>query len=290
LIGKAREEKRTRPGVVQAALLASLAMAGWAHAGGARCWIDKGALVAPAAFGDIAGDFLIDLSAPTSALHVTRANEDGLEGEAATRDLVIAGRRLAGVTLPIVDLDARTAKFDTAINGVIGVDVLRRFIVEIDPAACRLRLLSSRPGLWRGGVRLAISTAGGRPLAPVRITDGVQVRTGHFAIDTADWPTTVGDARLSRPQIADRTSPVRLRAMEVGGRLFEQVPAVVQPQGGPAPGGTPPEEEARGAIGMAVWSQWRLRLDIRNGWLELAPPGRRQVPAFAGTSRRGGAG
>jgi hypothetical protein len=248
--------------MVPIALLAWLALARAAPAGETRCWIDKGALVAPAAFGDIAGDFLIDLSAPASALHVTRAQEGGLEGEAATRDLVIAGRRLAGVALPIVDLDARTAKFDTTINGVIGADLLRRFVVEIDPSPCRMRLLRRRPAAWRRSVRLSIREAGGRPLVPARITDGAQIRTGLFAIDTADWATLVAGARLSRPPAAEAPAPVRLRAVEVAGRLFEQVPAAAQP---------PRNEEAAGAVGMAVWSRWRLRLDIRRGWLELAP-------------------
>lgn len=262
LIGLTREARPRRAVAIGGALLAALALAmawGWpgAEAGETRCWIDKGALVAPAAFGDIAGDFLIDLSAPASALHVTRAQEDGLEGEAATRDLILAGRRLAGVTLAIADLDTRTAKFDTTINGVIGADLLRRFIVEIDPSPCRLRLLLRRPRRWRGSVRLEIGEAGGRPLASARVTDGVQVRSGLFAIDTADWTTVVAGARLSRPQSDDAPAAVRLRAVEVGGRLFEQVPALVQPQGD--------------AIGMAVWSRWRLRLDIRAGWLELAP-------------------
>lgn len=249
--------------MVPVALLASLALAlaRGALAGETRCWIDKGALVAPAAFGDIAGDFLIDLSAPASALHGTRAQEDGLDGKAVTRDLSIAGRRLAGVTLAIVDLDARTAKFDTTINGVVGADLLRRFLVEIDPSPCRLRLLRRRPARWAGSVRLAIRETDGRPLVPASVTDGLKVRSGLFALGTADWATRV-PGRLSRPQTTDAPAPVRLRALEIAGRLFEQVPAATQPHA---------IDEARGAIGMAVWSRWRLRLDMRDSWLELAP-------------------
>jgi hypothetical protein len=266
LIAKARETKRTRALVLGIALLASPTLVRGAD-GGTQCWIDKGALVAPAAFGDIAGDFLIDLSAPASALQVTRAQEDGLDGGSARRDLVVAGRRLVGVTLPIVDLDARTARFDTTINGVIGADLLRRFIVEIDPAPCRLRLLLRRPAAWPGSVRLAVREAGGRPLAPARITDGVRLRAGRFAIATADWSTQIGEARLSRPQNASAAAPVRLRAVEVAGRLFEQVPALVRPP----PDAREDDANDPDAIGMAVWSQWRVRLDMRHGWLELAP-------------------
>jgi hypothetical protein len=262
LIGKARDAKPRCGAMVLIVLLAWLGPVRGAPASETRCWIDKGALVAPAAFGDVAGDFLIDLSAPVSVLHVTRAQEDGLEGIAATRDLSIAGRRLAGVTLAIVDLDARTAKFDTTINGVIGADLLRRFVVEIDPSPCRLRLLRRRSGAWPGSVRLAIREIGGRPLTLARVTDGLKVRSGLFAIDTADWATIVAGARLSRPQPADPPAPVRLRGVEVAGRLFEQVPAALRPPAG---------DETPDAIGMAIWSRWRLRLDLRHGWLELAP-------------------
>ena len=277
MFGKIREFRRRR---LPAALVAWLALAGAAGAGErpgeTRCWIDKGALVAPAAFGDIAGDFLIDLAAPASALHVTRAQEDGLEGAGATRDLVIAGRRLAGVTLAIVDLDARTARFDTAINGVIGADLLRGFVVEIDPSPCRLRLLRRPSGAWRGSVRLAVREAGGRPLAPASVSDGLKVRSGEFALATADWTTQV-DGRLSRPQPADATAPVRLRAVEVAGRLFEQVPAEVRPQA---------SDEALGSIGMAVWSHWRLRLDMKSGRLDLAPAPPRAHPRESGDERQ----
>src|SRR5271168_3220033 len=82
-----------------------------ASAGETRCWIDNGALVAPAAFGDIAGDFLIDLSAPRSELHGTRAQSDGVVTPTATGELVIAGQRLPAVTLEVADLDHRTASF-----------------------------------------------------------------------------------------------------------------------------------------------------------------------------------
>jgi hypothetical protein len=58
--------------------------------------------------------------------------------------------------------------------------------------------------------------------------------------------------------------------VEVAGRLFEQVPALVR---------SPADAQEAGAgdadaIGMAVWSRWRLRLDTRRGWLELAPSAR----------------
>src|SRR5439155_3103015 len=52
-------------------LLGALAAAPGAWAGEARCWYENGALVVSAALGDIAGDFILDVSATTSALNNT---------------------------------------------------------------------------------------------------------------------------------------------------------------------------------------------------------------------------
>jgi hypothetical protein len=125
---------------------------------------------------------------------------------------------------------------------------------------------------------------GGRPLVAARITDGVTVKSGLFAIDTGTWESRIAGAALSRPPTPRPApavtgeapiTPVRLRAVELAGRLIEQVPAAA------APG----EAEAAGAIGLAVWSRWNLRLDMGGvsgagrGWLELASP---SGPAPAG--------
>jgi hypothetical protein len=241
---------------------ALVALAPAAAAGETRCWIDKGALVAAASFGGIAGDFLIDLSAPVSQLHVTRAQEAGIENNAAEGELRIAGQRVVGFEMTVTDLDTRTAAFDTTINGVIGADLLSRFIVEIDPAPCRLRLWRRSPGRLAGAVGVPVRMQAGRPSIDALVTDGVTVRSRSFAIDTADWQTRVPGARLSRPKPDDKAAhPIRLRALEIGGELFEQVPTA-------APGPADPDE---GAIGMAVGSARRLRLDLARGRLELAP-------------------
>ena len=236
-------------------------------AAGTRCWIDNGALVASAAFGDIAGDFLIDLSAPHSLLERSRAALDGVETASVTRTLVFAGRSSPAVSLAVGDLDARTRRFGTVINGVLGADLFSRFVVEIDPSPCRIRLVARAGRPPAGGARLAVDMASGRPLVAARIADGVRVRSGLFALDTAAWPVTLFGDRLSRDVPTDGGPPVaRLRAMTLAGRLFEQVPAVViaAPD---APG--PPV--ARGAVGLSVLSRWRLRLDMRGGRLDLIP-------------------
>ena len=234
---------------------------------GTRCWIDHGALVAPAAFGDIAGDFLIDLAAPSSVLDETRARMSGREGAAALGDLKFAGRRLKGLGVTIAPLDSRTGAFATAIAGALGADVFSGFVVEIQAVPCRIRLLN-RVGRPVGGAeRIATRLDAGRPLVAARVTDGVRVRSGLFALDTATWPTTLFGDRLARdppPGTASPSPPVRLRALSLGGRLFEQVPATVAP--------AKPVGGARGSIGLSVLSRGRLRLDMRHGWAQLDLP------------------
>jgi hypothetical protein len=233
-----------------------------AQRSGTRCWIDNGALVAPAAFGDISGDFLIDLSAPVSLLHDTRARLDGLETETVTRDLRFVGRSFPAVSMAVIDLDARTRAFATVINGVIGADVLSRSVVEIDLSPCRIRFVRRTARRTPGAERLPVRVSNGRPLVEARITDGVRVRSGFFALDTAAGTTTLFGDRLSRaPPTSGAPPPIRLRAMTLAGRLFEQVPAVVAAE--------TDGKGARGAIGLSVLSPWRLRLDMHDGWIDL---------------------
>ena len=257
---------RPMPSARLAAIL--ILMAGPALGGESRCWLENGALVAPAAFGDIAGDFIIDLSAPRSLLHVTAARLAGLAGDTAQGPLRIAGERIAGARLDVADLDARTGSFITSIAGVIGADLLAGFVIDIQPSPCRLTLYRKTPPRMRGAVRLSLRQVGGAPAVRAGISDGAESRFGWFAIDTASEGVRVAGAKLTRapPDGADagsRTSPpARLRALSLGGRLFEETPAGLM---APAPPGLD------GAVGLAVWRPYHLRLDTARGWMDLAP-------------------
>ena len=69
--------------------------------------------------------------------------------------------------------------------------------------------------------------------------------------------TLVPQAILTRTPKAGSLAPVRLRAVVVAGRLFEQVPAGVA-------------DAAAGSIGTGVWRGWSaMRLDVKRGWLEF---------------------
>src|SRR4029077_16427926 len=115
-----------RPPVRRASSLAFLCLSGAltapgaAFAGEAQCWYENGALVIPAAFGEIAGDFILDVSAPKSQLHDSRAGAAGIDGASPPRDLTLGGERLPAFPIEVADLDARSWGFPTNINGVLG--------------------------------------------------------------------------------------------------------------------------------------------------------------------------
>jgi hypothetical protein len=225
------------------------------------CWVDHGAVVAAAAFGDIAGDFIIDLSRPASALHVTRANSDGIVADAATGPLTIAGQTIGAYRMAVAGLDLETASFDTAINGIIGWDVLGRYDVTLDlrGGQCRLTLADPGPRAAHIGTRTTLEEIGGAPAVHAVVSDGVSALSGEFRIDTGHAATRVREAHLSRP--ASRPAdPVRLRALSLDGVLFEQIPAAA---GGEATDGL------GGSIGTAVWRGAVLRLSRARGEVDL---------------------
>ncbi len=243
---------RIRPNLLIAAAIA-LAASG-ARAGETRCWLDKGAVVLPAAFGDIAGDFVLDLARPVSALHDTRANMNGLTGTSATAVLSVAGVGFGRTTLPILDLDPQTARFDTTINGILGADILRGRVLTLDfrGGRCRLTLGKRLPAGRGGAMRVPLAWVGGMPAAKAVVSDGVKARPGLFALGTARAATLIGRGSLSRPAKGD--DQIRIRAVEFDGALFEQTPAEI----GPAP-----DSELAGALGTAVLARGRLILDGR---------------------------
>ncbi|MGI9170087.1 MAG: hypothetical protein ACR2FH_07935 [Caulobacteraceae bacterium] len=261
-----------------ASLCLGLALiAAGARAGETECWFENGALVVPAAFGDIAGDFILDISAPGSQLHVTRALSAGIDAGRARSVLILAGERVDGFGMEVGDLDTRSRGFPTNITGVLGADALAPFVADIDFTPCRIRLRRGVPAARVRGVRLRVERVARIPAVEAAISDGATSRGGLFAIDTASAGMRIAAAALSRDPAsgidpaARQSAPARLRALSLAGRLFEQTPA------GPWPDAPAALE---GAIGATVWSRLHLRLDLKHGWLWLssAPgaPDRRQ--------------
>lgn len=245
-------------------LVAPLATAP-AHAGETNCWFENGAVVAPAVIGDMAGDYVIDLSAPRTLLHDTKAQMEGILEPEITTSVEVAGIKAGAVSVKVTDLDARGAGFVTPIAGVIGMDVLAGHSVEIDFAHCRLSL--DRPWRARRQVVFPVQVIEGLPTVTAAVSDGPRAFSGAFAIDTA----SLAMARLSMRDAgvmgkldpsARHKAPARLRALSIGGVLAENVPATLAddlPEG------------VNGTLGTGLWARHRLRLDARARTLSVAP-------------------
>lgn len=270
-------------GFVFALILASLAAA-MAWAGETRCWVDNGVVLAPAALGDIAGDFILDLSSPVSVLHDTRAQGEGIEGTSQTATLRLAGMRIDGARFQVASLDARSWGFPTTISGLIGADVLRDYVVDLQLSPCRLGLWRRRaPALGRILASLPLAEVAGVPTIAASVSDGHRALAGRFAVDTGSRGVRLSDrlASLSRaPKGVDTTSrtapPARLDALGVDDVLLRNLPAALA---------TDAPASVSGGLGTTVWTRYALRIDLRRGRLELAPS-----PSWGGTDRASGRG
>lgn len=234
-----------------------------------RCWIDHGALVVPADYGPLAGDFILDLSQATSQVHETSAQTAGWTGRSVRWPLSLAGRTLPGFSASVADLDARTGGFPTNISGVLGADILNHSTLTLSFNPCRLRLYPSRA---RG--HPTIRTIAGVPAVFAAVSDGATTRAGWFAIDTASAGSRLSGAGFSRPlepgvDPGDRAwPPARLRAVSIGGVLIEQTPAGVT------------QDTAAGLDGYLGLDVWRAF-----GGLTIGPVGRRMRGPRARSSR-----
>ena len=243
------------------------AAAGPARAAQAPCWYENGALVVSASIGDIAGDFILDLSAPHSLLHLTRAQSDGFDGTDFVGDLRLAGEPMGKRHFAVVDLDARNMGFPTEISGTIGADVLDGHVLDLRLKPCRIGVWRLRAPAFHARRRLAVRTTGGVATVTASAFDGADTRSGQFSIDTGSAGVRVAGhaAMLTRTprgiNASSRTRPpARLRGLILAGATLQDVPAGLERS-------APPER--LGAIGTAVWERYAIRLDLGRGVLEL---------------------
>lgn len=248
--------RRAVPLLIPCLLAAS---GGPARAGETACWFENGAVVVPAAIGDMAGDYVLDLSAPRTLLHETTAQRGGHAETALTLPVLVAGQRTAAAAVTVRDLDYRSVGFRTPIIGVIGADVLDRYAVTLDFSPCRLRL--EPPGALRPppGGAMRVVMVGGVPTVSAAASDGLRGVLGPFALDTA----SAGGVRARGAADGPRQKPAgTLRGLSLAGTLRQDLPAVVA---GDLPDGVV------GAVGVEVLSAYRLRLDPKALRLWLIP-------------------
>lgn len=257
---------RLRPALLSLILASGAAGPATAANGWTACWFENGAVVVPAEIGGVAGDWLIDPSAPRTLLHETRAEMEGLP-RLFSAPAQVAGRRLAAVEVTVADLDERAPGFATPIAGVIGADLLSRFVVDLDFAPCRLRLSRGRAPSFAAVQSLPVRLVGGIPAVEAAVSDDRRARRGLFALDwSSKAAVRVSSAELRPlregldPTLRNR-APARLRALSMGGRLYEEQTAAVAADLDPT---------LAGSLGADLWSRWRLRLDIAHGRLWLA--------------------
>lgn len=216
----------------------------------------------------IAGDYLIDPSAPQTLIHDTRAQTEGIVATELTAPVRVGGLILTALPVRVVDLDGRAPGFDTPIAGVIGADALAGQVIDLDFAPCRV-LIHGPTGRPARGRAIPLTLIGGVPTLRAAVSDDDAAMAGQFAID---WGSA-GQVRLSdriaafRPAregydpLARNTAPGRLRALSLWGELSEEPPAGLMAGLDPAITGT---------IGVDVWSRWRLRLDMSRAVLTLS--------------------
>jgi len=226
-------------------------------------------VVVPAEVAGIAGDYLIDPSAPTTLIHETRAQGEGHTAVDLVAVVRVAGLRLKALPVKVADLDGRAPGFDTPIAGVIGADALAGQVIDLDFRPCKVSIRPSA-GSRPGGRILPLVMVGGVPAVRAAAADDRSARAGLFALD---W-SSAGLVRLSdriaafRPAregvdpAARHRADGRLRALSIRGELYEEADAGLIAGLDPA---------LMGSLGVDFWSRWRLRLDMKRRVVVLFP-------------------
>jgi hypothetical protein len=259
------------PLVLVAAFAAGLAPAPALAEVTLACRFEAGMIVMPGEVAGIAGDYMLDTGTAHSVLHETRAETAGIVATELTGDIRIGGLILPGRPLRVADLDARIWRLATPAGGIIGVDALRDFVVDVEFAPCRVRLwrpAEARPALT--GRTLPMTWDVGRPVVPAAVEDGARRLEGLFVLATgADAPARIADDLASAPNAVRKSELypdgvwlARLPRVEFAGAAGEDVAA----------GLTSPEGEAAGVLGGEVLSRFRLRFDFPAGLVTVAPP------------------
>lgn len=256
--------------------LATGLAAATAHAGETACRFDAGVLVVPAEVAGIAGDYIFDTGAARTALHETTAHSEGIAAEALSGDVRLAGMVWKQIPLEVADLDVRGWNLSTPLAGIIGVDVLRRYVVDVTYAPCRITLSRPGRGSRRGGYALPLRWDLGRPTVRATVSDDVHQITGDFVVATgANAPVRLADDLAQAPGAAlpaelypDGVWLARLPRVVFAGAEGRDVAA----------GLMRPEGEAAGVLGGEVLARFRLSFDFPAGRLLVAPAPKQKAP------------
>jgi hypothetical protein len=187
------------------------------------------------------------------------------------------------VAFDVGGIEAATGRH---IDGVLGVDFFRQFVVEIDPVSKMLRLHA--PGRFvpdRRAERISLRVSNGLAFLPaeIRLSDRKTV-SGEFLVDTGQArPVSLNKPFVDANKLLDavRTAPTftagmggeyrsvfgRLAGFKVGPFALTLPPADFSQASG---GGTISPRYA-GRLGMGILMRFRLALDYANARLHLEP-------------------
>ena len=259
----------TRFNLLPAALLALAASP--ALAGETACWFEGGVVVVPAEVLGVSGDFILDTATPHTLLAETQAQTAGYAETEPVGEVRLAGLALSGVQVAVADLDMRTGALPTPVAGVIGVDLLRNYVLDVRFAPCRVRLsLPADAGPFPGQTTLPLAWAGGLPVVEAAVSDGARTLKGLFAPGVgADRAIRLSDSLAQAPGAArpKELYPYGVLAPRLGSLAFAGALAVDLPAGLMTLG----EPGLAGQIGAPYLARYRLRFDFPGGRLLLAP-------------------
>lgn len=245
-------------------------------------------LFVPAAFNGHPTEALLDSAAESSFISPAFARAIGLDGGTSVTVrgsgaapvvatlvdgvmLAVAGRRLQGVTVAVVDLsDIGRRLIGRPIDAIVGreiFDVVRLFIdigaarfhpVDAAPRGVALPLTSAD-----GTERLAISIEGRPAAAEFDLGNGSGVLVGGAwaAANGLFDGRPVGVATGGGIGGARQRRTIMLRELAVGGRQFRDVPASVDDS----------RNAAEANIGIAILRQFRITTDFAGHRLWLDP-------------------
>jgi hypothetical protein len=267
-----RQGNRVRAWVFATAAAAAFA-AGPARAGEAACWFEKGTVVVPAVVAGVPGDYILDTGAPRTLLHETRAQAEGVEGSELTGEVLLAGLTVASRPIAVEAIDAQTFSHPTPIAGVIGVDVLSGFVLDVSYRPCRVTLYPPGGAGAFGGLTLPMGRLGSLPLAPGSAFDGRTGLRGQWILSLSQpLAARLSDGVASAPGAAkpDELYPggvwtAELAALAFAGQVRQGARAGLLREA--------QSDGALGALGSPVLSRWALRFDFPRGRLILKEQG-----------------
>src|SRR5579859_291099 len=263
-----REPTVSRASLALSAVLALTA--GPALAGEARCWFENNVIVVGAEVMGWPGDYILDTATPHTILAESQAQTAGYVETALNGEIRLAGLTLPNRPVQVLAIDLRTGALPTPISGVIGADVLKGFVLDVQFRPCRVTL-SPRPRKGFGpAITLPMDWLADRPVVRAAVSDGPHAFSGAFTPGIgADTTIRLSDALAAAPG-APKPKELypygiafpRLRALSFAGALSENLPAGLMKAEDPA---------LAGQIGTQLLSHYRLRFDFPAGKLLLAP-------------------